>query len=604
MDAGGKVIYARNTEIVTANISAYGTESEPVEDGQRLNVSMRELGTTEVYPQSLQHSPNGRFVTVCGDGEYIIYTALAWRNKAFGTGTSFAWASDSNTYAVQETKTKLKAYRNFKERPGLIKSSGWTIDGIHGGTLLAARGSGFVMFWDWETGAIVRRIEVDATNVSWSASGDLVAITGEDSFYVLRFDRESYQSKVDSGMSIGDEGVEDAFELVAEVSEAVRTCKWVGECFIYTNGSNRLSYLVGDQPNVINHFEQAVYLLGYLPTQNRIFVADKDLNISSYALALTVVEYQTAILQGDLEAAAQMLPSIPNAERNRIARFLEAQDLRELALSVSTDPDHRFELAIALNDLETALELVRAAPEAGSQAKWKSVGDRALAAWQMGLAQEAFEKAGDLPALLLLFTSISDRSGLERLATQAQEKGQNNIAFAAYLQLGNAAQCVDLLVSTGRLPEAALFARSYAPQKVGGVVKAWKKGLEQEGRKKIADTIGDPEEDAGLFGEVEAGASGAGAGAGYSVGSTDAANGNGDGEGSGVMVEHEHAADPEGEADGGEGEEHHGTGARIVQQVKDVAAEAEDKVGEVAEKVKGLVVGDGEGEGENGEFGD
>jgi coatomer subunit beta' len=161
-----------------------------------------------------------RFVTVCGDGEYIIYTALAWRNKAFGSGTSFAWASDSNTYAIQEGKSKVRVYRNFKERPGLIKSSGtFAIEGVHGGTLLAARGAGFVIFWDWETGAVVRRIEVDATSVSWSQTGNLVAIAGEDTVYVLRFDRDAYNARVDSGGAIGDEGVEEAFELVAEVSE-------------------------------------------------------------------------------------------------------------------------------------------------------------------------------------------------------------------------------------------------------------------------------------------------------------------------------------------------------------------------------------------------
>ncbi len=36
-------------------------------------------------PQSLAHNPNGRFVTVCGDGEFVVYTALAWRNKSFGS---------------------------------------------------------------------------------------------------------------------------------------------------------------------------------------------------------------------------------------------------------------------------------------------------------------------------------------------------------------------------------------------------------------------------------------------------------------------------------------------------------------------------------------
>jgi coatomer subunit beta' len=127
------------------------------------------MGSTEVYASTIQHSPNGRFVTVCGDGEYIIYTALAWRNKAFGSGTSFAWAGDSNTYAVLETKTKIKVYKSFKEKTGagLKGVGGWAIDGIQGGTLLSARGSGFVVFWDWESGELVRRIDVEANNVGF-----------------------------------------------------------------------------------------------------------------------------------------------------------------------------------------------------------------------------------------------------------------------------------------------------------------------------------------------------------------------------------------------------------------------------------------------------
>ena len=41
----------------------------------------------------------------------------------------------------------------------------WIIDGLHGGALLGGRGSTFVVFWDWETGEIVRRIDVEAKNV-------------------------------------------------------------------------------------------------------------------------------------------------------------------------------------------------------------------------------------------------------------------------------------------------------------------------------------------------------------------------------------------------------------------------------------------------------
>ncbi|OXG44894.1 coatomer beta' subunit [Cryptococcus neoformans Bt120] len=521
MDTSGKIVYARNTEILTANLSTL-SDSEPLEDGQRVPLPLRDLGTTEVYPQSLQHSPNGRFVTVCGDGEYIIYTSLAWRNKAFGNGSSFAWAGDSNTYAVQEGKAKIRVFRSFKERPNLLKSAGnWAVEGIHGGTLLAARGNGFVMFWDWETGSVVRRIEVDATSVSWSATGNLVVITAEDSFYVLSFNREAYDAKLDSGELIGDEGVEEAFEVIAEISETVKTSKWVGDCFVYTNSTNRLNYLIGDQSHTVNHFDQGIYLLGYLPSHNRIYVADKDMNIYTYALSVSVVEYQTAILRGDLDAAAEILPSIPQDQRNRIARFLETQDLKELALSVSTDPDQRFDLAVSLDDLETALLLVRAADESAAtpsgdaagvgagvsvnQAKWKVVGDKALAAWQMDLAKEAFQNANDLSSLLLLYTSLSDRTGLSSLAQVASQKGLNNLAFAAYLQLGDVAACIDLLVKTDRLAEAALFTRSYAPltketeKEWGATVKLWKEQLTKDGRGKVAEKVAEPGEDRELF---------------------------------------------------------------------------------------------------------
>jgi len=46
------------------------------------------------------------------------------------------------------------------------------------------------------------------------------------------------------------------------------------------------------------------------------------------------------------------------------------------------------------------------------------------------------------------------------------EKGQNNLAFATLFQLGDTKSCVDLLVKTQRIPEAAIFARTYAPRYV------------------------------------------------------------------------------------------------------------------------------------------
>ena len=77
-------------------------------DGERLPLAVKDLGSCDMYPGTLMHSPNGRFVAVCGDGEYIIYTALAWRNKSYGSALSFVWGEDSNLCATRDSSSSVK----------------------------------------------------------------------------------------------------------------------------------------------------------------------------------------------------------------------------------------------------------------------------------------------------------------------------------------------------------------------------------------------------------------------------------------------------------------------------------------------------------------
>ena len=56
-----------------------------------------------------------------------------------------------------------------------------------------------------------------------------------------------------------------------------------------------------------------------------MYLADKDVNVYSYTLSLSVVEYQTAVLRDDMEAANEILPTVPKEQRNKIATFLESR---------------------------------------------------------------------------------------------------------------------------------------------------------------------------------------------------------------------------------------------------------------------------------------
>ena len=232
-----------------------------------------------------------------------------------------------------------------------------------------------------------------------------------------------------------------------------------------------------------------MYVLGYLPRDGRVYLADKDLNTVSYSLSLSVVEYQTLVLRGDMDSASELLQDVPQDQLNKIARFLEGQGYKDLALEVATDSEHRFDLSLNLGKLDIALEI---AQKAESDHKWKIVGDAAMAAWDLSLAQECFTHAKDLGSLLLLHSSSCNTEGLRHLAEQAKKAGSHNIAFSALWQLADVNACVDILFETKRFAEAVLFAQTYMPTRCHELTMSWKENLEQNGKGKVAKTLGLP----------------------------------------------------------------------------------------------------------------
>lgn len=497
MDTSGKIIWAKNSEIQTANTKT-GVDDH-IKDGDRLALPIKDLGSCEIYPQTLKHSPNGRFVSVCGDGEYIIYTALAWRNKTFGNGLDCVWASDSNMYAVRESTSRIKVFKSFKEKTGLLPPKlSYTAEGIFGGGLLGVRSKNFLIFYDWETGVLVRRIDVECKDVIWSENGDLIAIVCDESFYVLRYNATAYYQFLENGVDTGEEGVEEAFEFVTEISESVKTGSWAGDCFIYTNGSNRLNYLVGSQVYTISHSDKQMYLLGYSPRESRVYLADRDVNVTSYSLSIAVIQYQTAVLRGDMEAASNLVETIPQSQRGRVARFLESQNMQELALEITSDKDQRFELSIQLGKLNIATEI---AEKSNNVAKWRVLGDKALAEYKFKLAEKCLLNSKDLNGLLLFYLSSGDKVGLRKVAEMSIEQGKHNITFSALMSLNATEEILQLLIKTERLPEAALFARTYCPEKVSDVVQAWKVDLKSDGKVKVAESLADPANYPNLFPE-------------------------------------------------------------------------------------------------------
>ena len=59
-------------------------------------------------------------------------------------------------------------------------------------------------------------------------------------------------------------------------------------------------------------------------------------------------------------------------------------------------------------------------------------------------------------------------------SADAEQEGKFNVAFLSNMLTGNMDACLNLLVSANRLPEAAMFCRTYLPSKTAEITQKWK----------------------------------------------------------------------------------------------------------------------------------
>ncbi|KAK6466054.1 coatomer WD associated region-domain-containing protein [Scheffersomyces coipomensis] len=542
MDSNNKLLYSKNSEVFQSIIKP--TSAEGLKDGEQLSLQQRELGSIEIFPQSLTHSPNGRYAAVCGDGEYIIYTALAWRSKTYGKALDFAWntsdLSNNSSYAVRESQLSVKIFKNFQEY--LTIDLIYQAEKIFDGALLGVKSEGCITFYDWEHGVLVRRVDLDddIQDVVWSDNGELLAIvtsSGEatagskksDETYLLSYNQELFDEAYEKGEIDAEEGAESTFDVLYTLptSESILSGKFIGDVFVYTTATtNRLNYFVGGEVINLGHFDHKYYLIGYKAQEGKLYLIDKSFNVISWYVNSEVLELQTLVMRGDLEQFAsktvqdeetgedipdlasitienisedysKSIKSFSKTELNQLSRFFEKLGYLALSFALSQDFDSKFQISLATGNLPQAYELLSTSEKnnlsssLGNSSKWKKLGDLALSSWNIKLAQDCFWLANDYSSLLLLLSSSNNQKELEKLAIQCEAGGKYNLAFQAWWLTGNKDKCLDLLVTSERYTEGAFFGANYSVDdgKVKETVELWKNKLNADKKKSVSDRL-------------------------------------------------------------------------------------------------------------------
>lgn len=112
-----------------------------------------------LFFQSLKHSPDGKYVIVCGDGKYtIINSSFPWKVVSSGSALEFVWSSDGG-YALRQSSSHIEIFNKNFEKKGIVTPP-YSVEHIFGGTSLAISSSNFLEFYEWEKGAVSLRIDV------------------------------------------------------------------------------------------------------------------------------------------------------------------------------------------------------------------------------------------------------------------------------------------------------------------------------------------------------------------------------------------------------------------------------------------------------------
>jgi coatomer subunit beta' len=493
MDPNGKILIASNQEIVRMDIKNL---SKDLQDNEPIIMPTKEVGTTENIPHKLLHGPSGQYIAVLFENEYTINSSLAWRPKSFGQAIDFIWGAENGTYAILENSFTVKTFKQFKQKDSYKLNQ--NADALFAGPLIGVRAEGSISFYDWENFRCVRKIDVSPKDVVWSDSGELVAIVTETAAFLLKYRVEEVTEHFESGKGTTPDGLDFAFDVVQDMEEVVKQAIWVGDCLTYVSANDRLNYYIGGEVTTVAVLPRPMFMLGYIAKENRVFLIDKEKVVVSFQLHVAVIDYKTAIVRDDFETAETILPRIPANMLEKVAQFLQARKHLELALKITPDEDHRFDLAIQLGRLDIAAGITRQNP---TPTRWKQVGDLALQRAYFDVAEEALRNANDLNSLLLFYTSTGNMQKIAGLGKAAMAKGRANVAFTCFHLVGDHEACIDILCLTNRVPEAAFYARTYCHHRVQELVGKWK--TQVASLPTVRESIADPESYPNLFPNID-----------------------------------------------------------------------------------------------------
>ena len=468
-----KIIYSQQNNLYSLNLKQVDHDTK---DGEIITIPPKSLGASEVFPNKISYSPNGRYFSILSDQEFIVSTSGVYRASSVGSCSDISW-NEGESFVIKDG-SNIKIFNNLKEEKSF--KPGFSFEGVFGGPLFAVKTDEAIFLYDVENTIFIRKIDVVPNKIIWNEKKTKMALICEDVLYILEvnYDKiEEYIEKIIDGEKGDVDGCEESFGDSFDIDGKIINGFFIDDIFVFENSKNKISYTINDKVFNITTLSNRFFLLGYLESTNKIYLMNKNFQLISYSFPYNFIKYQMAILEKDYPTAEKLLSKIPESFNESVIKFLEKFELYDLCYKITKNLNQKFSLAIKLKKLSEAYEIAK---NSKNSEKLKMVSDLAIELGEFNFAEKTMKEGYDWNGLLLYYSSIQDRKKLNEFAKESKNAGMFNVSFSSYFQLNNYNECLNILLDSKRLPEAAVFARTYIPSKVEEVIELWNKEIEEE----------------------------------------------------------------------------------------------------------------------------
>lgn len=397
----------------------------------------KDIGTLDDGFTAISATENGKFIAVCYENHFTVYSTLGLRKKLTEIGTN-ALFIDNETLIFQRDDLLL-CFRNFEN-----------IGTFQVGSLCAlVHADSRIVVLNTTNGdtndTLVFRTPSFLTS-NQDSTDDICAVRLSDASCRLPL-------TVTGAFSIGEFSVlmadkvylyDESFQQRGVLDCQVESYSFAGDMVVFSASQRTFYGFIIDGSIKTFHLPHLPGVFGI--SGDLIYYMDKS--PMAYRINREFVNFQLAVLRNP-----KSTPTIAEHIVDKAIAFYESLEMHENALSICRNDNQKFEIYLKLGSFDRAFEI------ANSPIKFKKLAQACLRQGCLDMAVDCFYRAGDLQSVLFVDV-FHQKKYLAKVASAAEERGENNLALMAHYKDGNYRKCAELLKST---PFYTSFVNSYCP---------------------------------------------------------------------------------------------------------------------------------------------